>query len=254
MSRGEPGPVSASAPAPAIECRALKVTFGTKTALDGLDLNVRRGEVFGFLGPNGAGKSTTIKTLLGLVRPQSGEAFLDGLPASDPSARRRIGFLPEEATYYRFLNPMEILAFYGKLSGMETQLIDRRSRELLDRVGLGAVKKKPLSTFSKGMTQKVSLAQCLLHDPDILILDEPTSGLDPLARIDLRDILSELNARGKTIFFSSHELSEVELLCHSVAIVNGGKVIRSGPLDSVLSGRKQDLEKFFIETIRSQAR
>lgn len=236
----------------AIECRALKVIFGSKTALDGLDLSVRRGEVFGFLGPNGAGKSTTIKTLLGLVRPQSGEAFLDGLPASDPQARKKIGFLPEEATYYRFLNPLEILAFYGKLSGMPSDLIRKRSDELLDLVGLGAVKKKALSTFSKGMVQKVSLAQALLHDPEILILDEPTSGLDPLARIGLRDILHDLNRRGKTIFFSSHELSEVELLCHSVAIVCGGRAIRSGPLGEVLSGRTHELEKFFIETIRSQ--
>ena len=234
-----------------IEIRDLVVTFGHKRALDGLSLSVKRGEIFGFLGPNGAGKSTTIKTLLGLIHPDEGSVRLGGLSPLDPGARAKVGFLPEEASYYRFLSPVELLSFYGELFRLPKTVLKNRVEKLLALVGLTAVKNKPIHTFSKGMTQKVSLAQALVNDPDTLILDEPTSGLDPLARMDLRKILTDLRSEGKTLFFSSHELSEVELLCDSIAILKSGKIIKSGPLHEVLEGDKnQNLERFFLKTIK----
>jgi ABC-2 type transport system ATP-binding protein len=235
----------------ALECRALRVSFGTKTTLDGLDLKVRAGEMFGFLGPNGAGKSTTIKSLLGLIQPASGEVLVHGVSPDHPSARRRIGFLPEEAMYYRFLTPMEILRFYGDICGVERGLLTRRIEELLKLVGMWEVRNRQIKTFSKGMTQKISLAQALIHDPDTLILDEPTSGLDPIARMDLRSLLKDLRHQGKTIFFSSHELSEAELLCDTIAIIKNGKIIKTGSVESVLAGKEHNLERFFIDTIKN---
>ncbi len=233
----------------AIDCRDIRVAFGAKTVLDGFNLKVKAGEMFGFLGPNGAGKSTTIKTILGLVKPTSGEVLVHGVPPDHPSARRRIGFLPEEAMYYRFLTPMETLRFYGDVCGVERALLTRRIEELLRLVGLWEVRNRQIKTFSKGMTQKVSLAQALIHDPDTLILDEPTSGLDPIARMNLRHLLKELKEKGKTIFFSSHELSEAELLCDGIAILKAGKIIKTGSLEQVLAGKEHSLERFFIDTI-----
>jgi ABC-2 type transport system ATP-binding protein len=234
-----------------IEIKVLVVRYADKNAVDGLSFTVKSGEIFGFLGPNGSGKSTTIKAILGLVFPNSGSARVNGLPPSDPRSRTKVGFMPEEATYYRFLNPREILSFYGKVFGLGRQERDRRVNFVLDLVGLSQAAHRPLSTFSKGMVQKVSLAQALIQDPETLILDEPTTGLDPLAKMQLRGILSDLKSRGKTIFFSSHELSEVELLCDSIVIIQAGKALRSGALKEVLGGQgAHSLEQFFLKTIQ----
>lgn len=236
----------------AIELENVVVRYGPKKALDGLSLTVRRGEIFGFLGPNGAGKSTTLKALLGLVRTESGKLLLDGIPVSDPKSRRRIGYLPEETHYYRFLNASEAVDFYAQTFGLPRRIRRERIPSLLSLVGLADVGKKPLSAFSKGMMQKLSLAQALVNDPDILILDEPTTGLDPISRLDLRRLLYDMKKRGKTVFFSSHELSEVELLCDSVAIVKSGRLVKSGTLAEVVGDAEgQSLERFFVETIRS---
>ncbi len=234
----------------AIEINDLVFEHAGKRILDGLCLRVRKNEIFGFIGPNGAGKSTTIKAILGLVFPRSGTVLLHGQNACQTVVRRQIGFLPEEANYYKFLTPVETLRFYGQLCGMDRETIKNRSDELLKLVGLTDTKNKLAGTFSKGMAQKLSLAHALLHDPQTLILDEPTSGLDPIARNDLRELLKELKGRGKTIFFSSHELSEVELLCDSVAMVRGGRVLLSGPTREVVSGEDQNLEKLFIHLMK----
>ena len=225
---------------------------GQDDALHRLSFRVRRGEVFGFLGHNGAGKSTTIKSILGLLTPFGGKVLLHGLPASDPRSRRRIGFMPEEATYYRYLTPDELLGFYGELFGMSRGDRRRRTAALLGLVGLSAVHNKPLSTFSKGMVQKLSLAQALINDPDTLILDEPTTGLDPLAKKQMREILAELRAGGKTVFFSSHELSEVETVCDTILILKKGRVLCSGPLKEILRGQGgRSLEQYFLETMEA---
>ncbi|MBF0254007.1 MAG: ABC transporter ATP-binding protein [Candidatus Omnitrophica bacterium] len=250
MDPAHPTPESGGA---AIRAEDLVVRYRRQTVLNGFSLEVRRGEAFAFLGPNGAGKTSTIKCLLGLVRPDSGRILLDGLPPADPASRRRVGFLPE-AWYYRYLTPSEILGFYGGLFGLSRKVLKDRSKALLEEVGLGAVAAKPIGKFSKGMVQKVGLAQALIADPEILILDEPTSGLDPLARMQLRSLLEDLRGRGKTIFFSSHELSEVELMADTIAIVNRGRVIRSGPLKQVLGEAGEGhLERFFMDTIRGDA-
>ncbi len=234
----------------AIEVSDLTVHYGGRDVVSRLSFRVARGEVFGFLGPNGAGKSTTIKSILGLIFPSSGKVLLNGLSSTDPRSRRKVGFMPEEATYYRFLTPVELLRFYGEVFCIRRRELDKRIRTLLERVGLWGVRNKTLSTFSKGMVQKVSLAQALINDPDTLILDEPTTGLDPLAKNQMRHILAGLRENGKTVFFSSHELSEAELICDSILIMKAGRVLRSGPLKEILNKRgERSLEKYFLETV-----
>lgn len=234
----------------AIEVSDLTVRYGDKCVLDRLSFRVRRGEVFGFLGPNGSGKSTTIKAMLGLVFPLQGGVRVHGLPSADPHSRAKVGFMPEEATYYRYLTPAELLSFYGEIFGIPRKERNRRIGFLLELVGLSGVRNKPISTFSKGMTQKFSLAQALMNDPETLILDEPSTGLDPIAKSQLRGILSDLHGRGKTVFFSSHELSEVEMICDSVLILKAGRVLRSGPLQEILRAQSgRSLEQYFIETV-----
>ncbi len=227
------------------------VEYGSKRALDKLTLTVEKGELFGFIGPNGAGKSSTIKTILGLLRPAEGRVTLNGQPASDPASRARVGYLPEETRYQGFLTPLETLRFYGRLSGVPKDVIASRSRELLTLVGLWELRDKLISTFSKGMTQKVSLAQSLIHDPDILILDEPNTGLDPVARLDLRALLKDLKARGKTIFFSSHELSEVELISDRVALVHQGRLLKQGTVAEIAGAAGGSLENLFISIVKA---
>ena len=230
----------------------LTVHYRQKLALDGLSLEVRRGEIFGFIGPNGAGKTTTIKAILGLLPAPAGSVELNGYKPSDTRSRLKTGFLPEEATYYRFLTPAEILRFYGECCSVPGRLLKPRIAELLEMTGLTEVRNRQIRTLSKGTVQKIGLAQALINDPDTLVLDEPMSGLDPIARMNLRAVLAGLKARGKTIFFSSHELSEVELQCDSVAILVGGKTVRQGRLGQVLgeAGQK-NLEKFFLETVKA---
>src|SRR3954466_16168176 len=207
-----------------VEYRSREMKQGTKLALKGLDLTVQPGEVFGFLGPNGAGKTTTMNVLLGFVNATGGEAFLFGVNVREPIARQRIGYLPELTYYYKFLTAEEILRFYAKIFGIPRAEADERVDKLIKLVELESARKRPLKTYSKGMQQRVGLAQALINDPDLLILDEPTSGLDPVGRMKVRHIIQRLKNEGKTVFFSSHELGEVEALCDRVAIINQGEL------------------------------
>jgi len=203
-------------------------------ALDGLSLTVSRGEVFGFLGPNGAGKTTTLKILMGLVRPTGGTASLLGQPAGDVETRRRIGFLPESPYFYDYLTAEEFLQFYARLAGLGTAVMQQRVIELLTLVGLIDAKTRQLRTFSKGMLQRIGLAQALIHDPELVILDEPMTGLDPVGRKQVRDIILNLKDRGKTLFFSTHILHDVELICDRVGIVMKGRLLASGRVEQLI--------------------
>jgi len=205
-------------------------------AVKNLDLEVYRGEIFGFLGPNGAGKTTTIKVLLGILYPTSGEAYVLGKPAGDPETHYRLSYLPENPYFYEYMTGKEILTFYARLFGIPEPERSKRVNQLLDRVGLSRAANQPLRNYSKGMLQRIGLAQCLLNDPDLLILDEPTAGLDPIAHIDIRDLILELREQGKTLFISSHQLSDVEIVCDRVAILNRGELVRMGKLEELLSG------------------
>jgi ABC-2 type transport system ATP-binding protein len=229
-----------AAPGPAIETIDLRKEYGGRVVLQDLSLTVQRGEVFGFLGPNGAGKTTTVKILVGLVRPTAGEARLFGRPVSDPAARRRIGYLPEHFRFHDWMTGEELLDFHGRLAGMSAN--ERRARipEVLELVGLAGRGRERIRSYSKGMTQRIGLAQALLHRPDLVLLDEPTSALDPVGRRDVRDLIRRLRAEGVTVFLNSHLLSEVELVCDRVAIVDRGRVVRSGRLTDLL-GRSTEL-------------
>lgn len=205
-------------------------------AVKNLNLEVYRGEIFGFLGPNGAGKTTTIKIILGIIYPTAGEAYALGKPAGDPSTHYRLSYLPENPYFYEHMTGREILDFYAKLFSLHEPERSKRVSQLLDRVGLSRAADQPLRNYSKGMLQRIGLAQALLNDPELLILDEPTAGLDPIAHIDIRDLILELRAQGKTLFISSHQLSDVEAVCDRVAILNEGTLVRTGKLDELLAG------------------
>jgi len=234
----------------AIEIRGLHKTYaGGHAALRDFSLAVHPGEVFGFLGPNGAGKTTTIKVLLGLMPPSAGSVVVLGGDPADPETRRRLGYLPEVANYYGFMTVRELLRFYGALCGLTPEQIRGRSDELIATVGLADVQRRPLRQFSKGMLQRAGIAQALLHDPDLLILDEPTTGLDPLARLQMRDIIVGLRRRGKTVFFSSHELSEAEMICDRVGILIAGRLSWCGPTREVAGDGGQNLERVFLNLI-----
>ncbi|MDE0108212.1 MAG: ABC transporter ATP-binding protein [Bryobacterales bacterium] len=212
-----------------------KTYRGGTQALCGLDLEVRSGEVFGFLGPNGAGKSTTIQLVLNFIRPTTGTASLFGRPAADPRTRQRLGYLPESVNLHAYYSGRGLLEFYAGLLGVERVDRRRRAEELLERVGLRDAAGRKISQYSKGMLQRLGLAQALINDPELLILDEPTSNLDPVARRDFRDILLDLKAAGTTVFICSHILSEVESVCDRVAILQQGELKRAGTLEE-LSG------------------
>ena len=196
----------------------------------GLSLQVRRGEIFGFLGPNGAGKSTSIKMLLGLVKPTSGQARILGSPFSQVEVRRKVGFLPEDFRFYDWLTARELLAFHGRLCGLTASQLRDRVPAYLDLVGLTPHRDRPLRGFSKGMLQRIGLAQALIHEPELIFLDEPTSGLDPMGRRLVRDIIREQRTRGATVFLNSHLLSEVEITCDTVVFIKQGEVIGSRDL------------------------
>lgn len=225
---------------------------GSKVALHGLDLTVGAGEVFGFLGPNGAGKTTTMNVLLGFVQPTGGAAFLFGVDVRQPIARQRIGYLPELTYYYKFLTAEEILRFYAKVFGIPRAEADKRIDSLLKLVELEHARSRPLKSYSKGMQQRVGLAQALINNPDLLILDEPTSGLDPLGRMKVREIIQRLKNEGKTVFFSSHELGEVETVCDRVAIVNQGELKVEGRVGDLVKQYQCDLEKVFLKIVGYQ--
>ncbi|HKQ20182.1 MAG TPA: ABC transporter ATP-binding protein [Candidatus Eisenbacteria bacterium] len=208
-----------------IEARGLRKQFGAKTAVEDLSLAVGRGEVFGFLGPNGAGKSTTIKMLLGLVAPTWGSANVLGAPIGDRAVRARLGFLPEHFRFQEWLTGRELLQFHARLLGWSPREWASRIEALLSRVDLVDAASRPVRTYSKGMMQRVGLAQALLGDPEIVFLDEPTSGLDPLGRLLVRDVIHELRDRGTTVFLNSHLLGEVEATCTRVAFVKAGRTV-----------------------------
>ncbi len=205
-------------------------------AVAGLTLEVRRGEVFGFLGPNGAGKSTSIKMLLGLVAPTDGEATVLGSPIGHVETRRKIGFLPEHFRFYDWLTGAELLHLHGRLYGMPAARLRERVPALLDLVGLTQHSEKRLRDYSKGMLQRVGLAQALLNDPELIFLDEPTSGLDPIGRRLVRDIIKAQRERGATVFLNSHLLSEVEITCDRVAFIKHGEVLETRKLEEMLDG------------------
>ncbi|HJT19323.1 MAG TPA: ABC transporter ATP-binding protein [Nitrospira sp.] len=203
-------------------------------ALSGLSLRVGRGEIFGFLGPNGAGKTTTLKILMGLVRPTGGTAMLLGKPAGDVETRRRIGFLPESPYFYDYLTAEEFLGFYGELSGVSRSNVEPRITSLLSLVGLTEARTRQLRKYSKGMLQRIGLAQALIHDPELVILDEPMTGLDPVGRKQVRDLILNLRDQGKTIFFSTHILPDVEMICDRIGIVMKGKLLASGRVEDFM--------------------
>lgn len=218
-----------------------------------LNLSVRPGEVVGFLGPNGAGKSSTIKAIMGFVVPEVGRVSVFGHPAGSTLAKAKIGYLPEVALYYPFLTPMETLTLYGRLQGLGGSALQDEARELLERVGLKGKEKMQLKTFSKGMQQRLGIAQSLLGSPDLLVLDEVSSGLDPVGRRHLRHVLNEIKEKGTTIFFSSHELDEVAQLCDRVLLIANGRAIDERVMDSQLRGGiGSALEDYFIETLAKQ--
>jgi ABC-2 type transport system ATP-binding protein len=220
-----------------------------KRALNRLNLAVHQGEVFGFLGPNGAGKTTTMNVLLGFVNATSGHADIFGVNVREPIARQRIGYLPEMTYYYKFLSAEEILRFYGKIFRLPRAQLEGRIETVLKLVELDHARRRPVRTYSKGMQQRVGLAQALINDPDLLILDEPTSGLDPIGRMKVREIIQRLKSEGKTVFFSSHELGEVETVCDRVAILAEGELKVEGRVNELVSQFNCNLEQVFLKII-----
>lgn len=210
-------------------------------ALDHLNLEVQQGQIFGFLGPNGAGKTTTIKMLLGLIFPTEGKATILGKPCGDKDVKKLISYLPETPYFYEHLTGPELLDFYGKIFHLDDKKRKAKIEELLNKVGLQRDTGKQLRSYSKGMLQRIGLAQALINDPQLLIFDEPTSGLDPIAHMDIRDLITQLRKEGKTVFLSSHQLSDVEMVCDRVAIMNHGKLLKTGQLDEMLTGTKKEL-------------
>jgi ABC-2 type transport system ATP-binding protein len=205
-----------------------------KTALRALNVEIRKGEIFGLLGPNGSGKTTTIKLLLGLLFPTDGEAFVFGQPAADVRKNERIGYLPEESYLYRFLNAEETLDFYGRLFNLDSAKRYHKAQELIEKVGLKADRKRILREYSKGMRQRIGLAQALINDPDLVILDEPTSGLDPLGTRWMKNLILELRTLGKTVIMCSHRLEDVQDVCDRIAILSEGELQAFGEVQALL--------------------
>ena len=226
----------------AIEILGLEKTYSIgfwrkrpKHALRPLDLKVEEGEIFGFLGPNGAGKTTTLKLLMGLIFPTAGSARILGMEIDDPRMKAQIGFLPEQPYFYDYLTARELLDYYGQLSGVEAKQRPSRVNEVLERVGLPDVGGVQLRKFSKGMLQRVGIAQAILHDPKVVFFDEPMSGLDPMGRREVRDLMAQLKHEGKTVFFSTHILSDAEALCDRVAIIHQGELRGVGAVADLTS-------------------
>ena len=223
---------------PAIETRGLRKRFGEKLAVADLSLAVAQGEVFGFLGPNGAGKTTSLKMLLGLIEPSAGSARVLGAPLGNRLARARVGFLPEHFRFHEWLTGRELLRFHGRLYGLSGIALRDRIEELLRRVDLLEAGDRALRTYSKGMLQRVGLAQALLNEPRLVFLDEPTSGLDPIGRLLVRDVIHDLKSRGTAVFLNSHLLGEIEATCDRVVFLKAGRTVR----ELTLKGRADRLE------------
>lgn len=229
--------------AAAIETRNLTKTYrsrllGKVNVVDQLNLEVEEGEIFGFLGPNGAGKTTTIKMLLSIIYPTSGEGYVLGREIGDMNVHKVISYLPERPYYYEHMTGLEILRFYGSLFGIKDEA---KFQALLEKVNLAGDKTKTISQYSKGMQQRIGLAQSLINDPKLLFLDEPTGGLDPIAHTEIRDLILQFRDEGRTVFISSHELSEVERICDRVAIIHKGKIMQQGRLEDLLRGGRIEI-------------
>jgi ABC-2 type transport system ATP-binding protein len=224
--------------------KTFKVGFTRKVveAVRGISFQVEPGEIFGFLGPNGAGKTTTIKTIMDLIRPTSGRVEIFGKPPSDMDARLKVGYLPEQPYFYDYLKPAELLDFFGKLYGIGSAERKRRVDRLIERVGLGHARDRTLRRFSKGMLQRAGLAQALIGNPELVILDEPLSGLDPIGRKELKDVIANLRTEGKTVFFSSHILADIELLCDKIVIIDKGKMRFFGTVKDFLRTGRSEVE------------
>lgn len=237
-------------------CKEYRGRLGDRVmAVNNVSLSVQEGEIFGFIGPNGAGKTTTIKTLLGLLFPTSGEATVLGKPAGDIGAKERISYLPESPYFYEHMTGAEVLDFYCRLFKMNAAKRRKRVPELLEQVGLGKDGMRALRQYSKGMLQRVGIAQALINEPDLLFFDEPTSGLDPIAHKDIQDLILSLREQGKTVFLSSHQLSDVENVCNRVAIINRGELVKMGTMDELLhAGRTivtvTHIEKSLLDAIQ----
>jgi ABC-2 type transport system ATP-binding protein len=237
---------------PAVEIRELSVVFpmrrGAVKAVDDLSLRIGQGQIVGFLGPNGAGKTTTLHVLLGFIAPTSGSARIFGTDVQHSIARRRLGYLPEHPDTYRFLTGRELLVLTGRLFGLGRRALGTRVGAVLEQTGMAEAADRRIGTYSRGMMQRICLAQALINDPDLVILDEPTGGLDPIGRMAVRRIITDLRDRGKTVFFSSHELSEVELVCDRIAILSRGRVVVEGmPTQLVKPGER--LEQYFMRVV-----
>ncbi len=219
----------------AVETHELRKEYGAKVAVESLTLTVRQGEVFGFLGPNGAGKSTTMKMLMGLVFPTSGTMSLIGRPIGDVAVKRRVGFLPEQFRFHEWMQAGEFLDFHGQLYGMRAAERRRRIPDVLELVGLAGEGRNRLKTFSKGMLQRIGLAQAVMNNPALVFLDEPTSALDPVGRREVRDVIARFRSQGMTVFLNSHILSEVEQVCDRCAIIDHGRVVRLGTMQELLA-------------------
>jgi len=236
----------------ALEVRGVSKTYASVQAVQDLSFEVCHGEIFGLLGPNGAGKTTTIKAILGLLRPDAGHVTLLGQPSSDVRVRRRIGYMPEQAYFPDQLSARELLLEHALLAGLRLAAARRRTAEVLERVGLPAARAGDrLRTFSKGMLQRVGLAQALVSDPELVILDEPMSGLDPLGRHLIKSIISELRGQGRTVFFSSHILSDIEDLCDRIGIIHRGCLLYAGDLHGFLTAG-YSLEECFVSIIKER--
>lgn len=227
----------------AIETRNLTKTYKGRggvalNVVKNLNLQVERGEIFGFLGPNGAGKTTTIKILLGIIQGTSGEAFVLDKEVGDIKTHEKLSYLPEKPYYYEHMTGMEIMQFYASLFGIKDKTL---CEKLLNRVNLANDMNRPISQYSKGMQQRIGLAQSLLNDPQLLFLDEPTGGLDPIAHIEIRDLILKFREEGRTVFISSHELSDVERICDRVAIINKGEMVHQGRLEDLLAGGRIEI-------------
>lgn len=241
--------------AAAIETKDLTKKYKSKAkreinVVDRLNLHVEEGEIFGFLGPNGAGKTTTIKMLLSIIYPTSGEGYVLGKEIGDMDVHKIISYVPERPYYYEYMTGLELLKFYGSLFGMTDEA---RMKQLMVEVGLGDAMEKTISQYSKGMQQRIGLAQSRLNNPKLVFLDEPTGGLDPIAHREIRDQIVKLRDEGKTVFISSHELSEVELICDRIAIINHGTVVRQGSLSSLLSGGRVEVVAHGIDEATARA-
>jgi ABC-2 type transport system ATP-binding protein len=237
----------------------------TKRVLDGISFNVQKGEIFGFVGPNGAGKTTTLKVLMGLIQMTAGRAEILGHDVRERDFRKHVGFLPENPYFYDFLTGREILDFYAKLSGLSTSSRAERVETLLEWVGLAHAADARLRTYSKGMLQRVGIAQALVHDPDVIFLDEPMSGLDPIGRMEIRNLILRLRTEGKTVFMNTHILSDVEMVCDRVAVIVHGRIRYEGHIDDfmgessrtselIVSGMAPDLVQRLEEDLGAELR